>query len=277
MNRLMHVGFFRLKKSRLFWAAMILLALEGIYMPADAWLEDRNTGLPDLTFFLAAHAIFVPIILSVLIPLFVGTEHSDGVLRNKLIAGCTRREIYLSALAVNLTAALTLTAAFFLCALATGACLLPMPEDFNSLKLLMICLIGPLVMDAAVCALFTLVGMLFSRKSTAAVICILAIFSMLMLAIALETELSQPEYWNDYAMTSEGVVQTGERIYNPYYVSGMKRQVYQFLQDFLPGGQMQGYANFNLRTLWLPPLYSLLILAGSTAAGLAVFRRKNLQ
>ena len=49
---------------------------------------------------------------SVFTPLFLGTEYSDGAIRNKLISGKTRTQIYLSSLAAILTALLIMTAAW---------------------------------------------------------------------------------------------------------------------------------------------------------------------
>lgn len=46
----------------------------------------------DSTIFI--YALFVPLMVSLLTALFIGTDYSDGTMRNKLIAGHVRRKIY---------------------------------------------------------------------------------------------------------------------------------------------------------------------------------------
>lgn len=52
------------------------------------------------------YALFVPLMVSLLTALFIGTDYSDGTMRNKLIAGHVRRKIYVANLISNVQASL---------------------------------------------------------------------------------------------------------------------------------------------------------------------------
>ena len=78
-------------------------------------------------------------------------------------------------------------------------------------------------------------------------------------------------------MNDEGELVDAGEMENPNYLTGTKRDAYQFVADFLPTGQALAY-NFDMIVHpWRMCLYSLLILAASTAGGLAAFRRKDLK
>ena len=66
----------------------------------------------------------IPAFLAVFTPLFIGVEYRDGTIRNKLITGKTRTQIYLSSVIVTALAVLIMTAAW-LAGAATGADTLP--------------------------------------------------------------------------------------------------------------------------------------------------------
>lgn len=64
---------------------------------------------------------------------------------------------------------------------------------------------------------------------------------------------------------------------NPYYISGLQRQIYEFVVDFLPTGQSSSLQNIKIDH----PVRMLLSSAGITAAftlgGLKLFERKDLK
>lgn len=69
----------------------------GTGFPFLHYYNNLNYGeslTPDSTSF--AFVFFVPILLSCAAPLFIGSEYSDGTMRNKLIVGHKRYNIYLS-------------------------------------------------------------------------------------------------------------------------------------------------------------------------------------
>lgn len=69
-------------------------------------------------------AFFIGIIMAVFCSLFIGTEHSDGTVRNKIIVGQKRDAIYLSSLISCSIVAIILCFIFFIPFLCLGIPLL---------------------------------------------------------------------------------------------------------------------------------------------------------
>ncbi len=64
---------------------------------------------------------------------------------------------------------------------------------------------------------------------------------------------------------------------NPMYVSGIQRDVITVVNDVLPSGQLVQVEMGSVHNEELMPLYSLGVLAVSTAVGVLVFRKKDLK
>ena len=76
--------------------------------------------------------------------------------------------------------------------------------------------------------------------------------------------LNQPEYYDDGTM-------------NPNYLTGEKREQYEFWYNVLPAGQEAQYSNMQTENIDNMCLYSAGITIISTGTGLFFFRRKNLK
>lgn len=212
--------------------------------------------------------------ISIFTALFLGTDYSNGTIRNKLVIGHTRSEIYFSNLISTAAGGLMLLAAEWLVVLVTGLCLggeTGMPAEELLLKML-ICITAVI----AVSAIFTLLGMLLTSKSTIVTITLVSTFVLIIGAAMIEALLAEPEYVTGFFMT-DGEVTQGEPEPNPLYVSGVKRDILETVNDVLPSGQMMQIEIGSLRSAELMPLYSLGVLAVTTAIGAAVFRRKDLK
>ena len=132
-------------------------------------------------------------------------------------------------------------------------------------------------MAAALCGLCTLGSMLISRKAILAVTLLLAVLAGLAVGGYLEGRLEEPEFNQVIMMTEAGELVDASDRENPSYLRGRAREAYQFAADFLPTGQALLY-NFDMIVHPVAMcLYSLLILAASTAGGLLAFRRKDLK
>ena len=64
---------------------------------------------------------------------------------------------------------------------------------------------------------------------------------------------------------------------NPYYVSGMKRQIYEFLLDLTPGGQVIQISEMGVKQPAMLALYDGLILLVVTGFGICFFRCRDLR
>ena len=226
MLKLLHAGFSRLWKTRLFWVAAGLLVVIGAAIPVKYFLDNRSGAsawTPDTACFLYAN--LVPILLSVLTALFIGSEYSDGTMRNKCIVGHRRGSIYLANLLVCMAAGVFP----YLC-LA-----LPLLGSFTaSAQTVLLFIALTLALSFAFVSCFTLTAMLTQSKAHTAAACILLVFSLLLAGVYITSALSEPEDLAGYSYTENGVTIKEPEAKNPNYVGGTKRQVYEFMRDFTP-------------------------------------------
>lgn len=108
---------------------------------------------------------------------------------------------------------------------------------------------------------------------------VLSLF-MIVIANTIDYRLTAKEYIMPYHvsfMNDDGTEQEIEQpmVENPKYLSGIKREIFQFIHDTLPVDQMMqisgeiGNADFILR--------SLAVIAVTTGAGILIFRKKDLK
>lgn len=275
MINLLSANLFRLRKNLLFWTALGLSFGFGVFMCVTRYREQFLYGYEvalDSVFF--GWALLIGLVMSVFTPLFLGVEHSDGTLRNKLIVGRNRRSIYLANLITTFAASITFCAAYMLGCAVAGIPFMGWLTVKTSLILMNI--LGAILMEAAWCAIFTLVTMNLSRKAAAAVSCILLFLALFIAALTVYQMLEAPEYYPGYTLTAEGEM-TSVMERNHRYLQGNERKVYEFLLDLNPVGQGVQYADLTpTRPVGLA-LCSLGVFAVATAAGTALFRRKDLK
>lgn len=276
MRKLLYAGFSRLWKAKLFWGAAVLLTLSGAAIPIKYFIDNRSGAsawTPDTACF--TYTFLVPILLSVLIALFIGSEYSDGTMRNKLIVGHRRCSIYLAGLIVCGAAGALLCAAYLIPYLCLALALLGSFSALPQTVLLFVAL--TLALSFAFVSIFTLTAMLTQSKAHTAAACILLAFAFLLLGVYITSSLNEPEYYAAYSYTENGVTVEAPEERNPNYLTGKKRQVYEFLQDFTPGGQALQLANMDAEHPARLAMYSGTVLLLTTCCGILIFRRKDLK
>lgn len=278
MRKLLAANIVRMKKNKLFWLGILFMVFMGIIMPIIRYTEMNKSGLAvadsvDKIFF--AYVLFVTIISSAFCSLFVGTEYSDGTMRNKAAVGHTRAAIYLSNLIVCIIADIIMCAAFILPVLCVGVPLLGGFEIGLSVAFSMIAC--SLLTIIATTAIFIFVSLMCSNKAITAIICTIGIFSLLISGVYINAKLNQPEMVSGYEYTQDGKTTTVLESENPDYLRGTERKVYEFLYDFSPGGQVVQFFGMSAKNLVPMTLYSFIILITITGAGLFLFKKKDLK
>ncbi len=286
MTKLLSANFLRLRKTTLLWAALGVcvglgaLAVFGEFRIQLSMTSDMSTpgaaqykSLLEGRFF--EYAAFIGILAAAFISLFLGTEYSNGAIRNKVAVGHSRLSIYFAGLITGFAASLLCMAGYMLSCLAVGAPLLGWFTKPASLLLWAIA--GSVVMLAAFCAIFTFVAMNCSRKATSVVICLLGVFVLLIVTVVIDGRLNAPEFIQGYEMSVNGQVVNAVPEPNPRYLRGTERAVYQFLYDLLPTGQSLQYTMLNFTEPGKLMGLSGLVCAVFTGAGVALFRRKDLK
>ena len=278
MNKLMRAGLFRLRRDRVFWlclGAMVVVAAGQMTMGVQqsrVMAAEGYTVMLAGSFFPLVQAVMVCI--SVFTGLYLGTDHSEGALRNRMMVGHSRGRIYLAGLGTAMTGTLCFLAAWLLgggLPVLLHRELWQMGAGQTGLYILV-----ALFSALALTSILTLVGMLAEKKSTAAVVSILLALGLVLVSTWLYSRLLEPEMESGLIITAGGM-EWGDPTPNPRYVSGALRQVFQGLLNLLPTGQAVLLADMAVdRPLW-NLLASAAVILTATLGGMAAFRRKDLK
>lgn len=213
MYKLISASFFKLRKSLCFKiyllfglvygvsnvvlhyldVEMIKIAVSVGEVTADGYTMNADSVLFDsaMTMLFAA-AVFTAI--------FLGREHSDGTIRNKLIVGHGRSAVYLTNLIVCV-AANTAGLLLALCTtLAVGVPLLGTDFTAGEIAVRTVCIVTASI---AVTALTVTGAMLIHSRAAITAVLILSVFAFLFAATYIEERLNTPEYYSDYEMITD--------------------------------------------------------------------------
>lgn len=277
MRKLLSANFSRLWKDKIFWICLIatLLVSAGSMLNGcrQAFLihqEGYTRGLDDYYFMLAPLLVLLP---AIFVSMFLGTEYSDGTIRNKLVVGQARIHIYLANYIVCFAAGLLFLAAW----LAGGLIGLPILGTWKlGAKGVLLFVLTAVFFLAALTGIFTLLSMLSTNKAVTAVTAIILAFGLLVLASVMYNKLCEPEMISGIVMTGNGM-EMGEPSPNPLYVSGTARAIMEWLLNALPTGQAILMANLEITHPLQNIFCSVCIAIGTTACGIVAFYRKDLK
>lgn len=275
MSKLLRANFSRALKDKTFWLVALFMFGLGIAitcMRYSAIIRYNEAAPLDDT--LLVYAIFAGCCSAVFSSMFLGTEYSDGTIRNKLIVGHLRSSIYLSNWITNITVTILITALFLASYCTLGVLLLDAPVATLGDMLSLICV--SIFTVIAYASVFNMIAMLVTKKSTSAVLCLLVFIGLLILAVVIKGKLDAPEFISDYVLSTNGV-ELSEPKPNPKYLQPAARMVYQFLLDILPTGQSIQLSAFAVVHPYLMTVYSAAISIITTGLGVFAFRKKNLK
>ena len=286
MRRLFQSNLDRLKKNKVFYACLLVAVLYCVLVCVSIWRDairfDVKMSVDDALF---NFMVSIGLIISLFCSLFVGTEYSDGTIRNKIVIGHVRYQIYLSYFLICTLMGAVLYVFCILTGFALGIPLLGGVE--TKLSYLLCLLIDALLVCIVYGAIFNLIAALSSNKAHTAVLCILVALTLMFVGIYIYQALQQPETISKFVGTGEDVEVhiegTGgmdfamETIKNPRYVSGLRREIYQFFLDFLPSGQVMQIGSRTALHPYLMGVYSIIIIVASNLAGIFFFEKKDIK
>lgn len=264
MINILNAGCLRLRKSRLTWAIALFAAGLALFIIYMQYRNMVNYGsVVEVGQLLLNYSTIIGIVVATFTALFLGVEHSDGGIRNKVSIGHKRTHIYLANLLIT-TAATLLSYLLFMAVIAAvgipvfGAITIPIPR----LAQLLGCIFAAII---AYSAIFTFIAMTVSNKAVTAVISVILAFVLMSAALTCLNIVAAPTALETAA--ADSVRYPGET----------RQQVAQLMADINPAGQMFQLSNQDARNMDIFPLYSLGILIVFTGAGLVIFNKKQLK
>lgn len=242
MFNLLSANFHRLFKDRSFYTITICLVAWSIFSVFMNLLNSNagfNTNVPLLGFFIA-----------LICSLFVSKDYVNSTIRNKIISGYKREEIFMA----NFLTCTTVSLAYMLITLIFHYALtLPITKtSFGSAEQIFWTVVNMIFVSLAYAAAFNCFSMLLKSRTSAVIICLSAILIITSITPVITHYLMQIE-------------NAGIRLF------------LQFIMDFFPSGQtvqiLSGIAKNSLLML----LYSLGIIVTTNIAGLLLFHRCELK
>ena len=121
MSRLFSANMMRLRKSKIFWLEEIFMVGYAlfVYISAKSTMENRGI-IRDWNIYFFNVLLLSGFIVALFVSGFFAAEYSDGAIRNKLIVGHKRRDIYLVNFGTCLLVGLITCATYYLFALFFG-------------------------------------------------------------------------------------------------------------------------------------------------------------
>lgn len=258
MSKLLRADMIRLRKC-----FALRLSLIAMFVLATFFMVMQATGMDYTVPY--SRVIFLPlsmygVVISAFVSDFVGTDFSNGFIRNKLLAVRNRSSLVLSEIMVSCVASLIVHIAVTAFTAGIGQFFFEnnvQPVDFFCYFLIGAC------MSLAMGCLFSVITLICGRKTRAMIWCMGLAFVLLFLCLHTNEVLVQPEY-------KDGIL-------NPNYVGGFRRAVCSVLHDLNPYGQISQLTSWEV---WHPLrglLWDFILIAGSTTLCCILFKRKDIE
>lgn len=284
MSRLFVSTFFRMLKKIVFWFFLLCMFAYGVYSAANSASEASTGFALDGCFF--EFVPFMGLVAAIFTSLFIGSEYSDGTIRNKLVVGHSRMQIYLANLIVCSIACVLISLAYttgvFVVGNAKGG------ELLTEIDVIAMCLICSLLVSIAFTSIMTMLAILNTNKAGNVVVSMVLALVLLVSGSFIYQRLGEPKIYDNYVSVNEAGIPTQvEQLPNPLYIDGTPRAVLEIVNDLLPSGQAMQLADAfdadgttdkdieKAPYRWLG--YSLLVIVLTSGLGIALFRKKEIR
>lgn len=279
MIKLLSASLQRLIRDKLLWiAAAVLFTLSAFMIIKNGISVSDIDAANNVKSLNACFFNILPVIsffYAVFISFFIGTDYSDGTIRNKIVIGHSRTDIYFSNYITCFTGSIIILTAM-LCGCAAGVPFFGFWQ--GGIKDFFIKILLCVFITATFTAILTLISMLSSNKAITVVITIIACLVITILSSTIYNVLQESEFTREFiSLSADGKVVFGDEIPNPAYVSGVERKIDEWLLQFLPAGQSILIANEEITNPFMNIVYSVIFTIIANVCGVLAFRKKNLK
>ena len=275
MRKLLAASFSRLWKEKIFWFVFLIMSIGSVCFNWIGYNEINNPQIyvEDMIFCMLPMSGFV---FALFISMRLGTEFEEHTIRNKLVVGYNRTQIYFAEYITCVVASIILLGIMLLFATVFGLLLsLEFQSGWMEIVFLLFCCV---LIASVFSAMFVGISMNVGAKATSLVVSIVFLFAILLLAsFCINALAEEPMAYSNITITVEDGVQFGDLIENPAYVDGTQRTVYELIADILPTGQAIQLNNLEFERAVRWPVFSLIMLVIATVAGYIPFRKRDIR
>lgn len=279
MFNLLSANFARLKKSRPFIASIGFMLLYAVAVIIYVQIQKSiGSEISFDTLFLNGYGLggfiaFPGILLSIICGMFIGTDFSDGTLRNKIIIGKNRGTIYLSNFITCSFVGIFLNLIYIVIICIVG---LPWLGGIEMpIQSFLYIIVDGTFMIIAYAAIFNMLAMLLKDKTTAVAVGMVMTLISMFLSLYFMMRLFEPEFIMASTLVDGEVIE--ELMPNSKYLSDGAKKIVQFMIDFLPSGQSVQLSHLtapNIQYMWL---YSFITIVVTNFIGVSVFKKADLK
>ena len=275
MRKLLTASFSRLWREKMFWFAFAFMSIGSVCYNWIGYNEINNPQvyIEDMIFCMLPMSGFV---FALFISMCLGTEFEEHTIRNKLIVGYNRTQVYFAEYITCMVASVVLMGVMLLCSTLFSFFLsLEFQSGWMEIVFLLFCCV---LIASVFSAMFVGISMNVGAKATSLVVSIVFLFAILLLAsFCINALAEEPMAYSNITITVEDGVQFGDLIENPAYVDGTQRTVYELIADILPTGQAIQLNNLEFERAVRWPVFSLIMLVIATVAGYIPFRKRDIR
>ena len=275
MRKLLAASFSRLWKEKIFWFVFLIMSIGSVCFNWIGYNEINNPQIyvEDMIFCMLPMSGFV---FALFISMRLGTEFEEHTIRNKLVVGYNRTQIYFAEYITCMVASIILLGIMLLFATVFGLLLsLELQSGWMEIVFLLFCCV---LIASVFSAMFVSISMNVGAKATSLVVSIVFLFAILLLAsFCINALAEEPMAYSNITITVEDGVQFGDLIEHPAYVDGTQRTVYELIADILPTGQTIQMNNLEFERAVRWPVFSLIMLVIATVAGYLPFRKRDIR
>ena len=94
MTNLLHANFTKLKRDKFFWLTLIVMLAWGLFAAGTQIEMKYKMDYATMDSILFGYCWVVGIVCAIFSSMYIGSDYSDGTVRNKLIVGHKRCSIY---------------------------------------------------------------------------------------------------------------------------------------------------------------------------------------
>lgn len=288
MYKLLNASFSRLRKNKIFLGLVILTIIIAAFMLVSEYLNNikyssvfgisSNTTDILLMKFINIIGFFIAIFTS----LFVGAEYSDGTIRNKIVAGHSRKNIYLSNLIVSILVGIFLELIYLIIVSIVSIPIFGLVQmSFLQLAVILLDIIMIIIVYSSI---FNFIALICSNITISTVSSLLLILIMFVTDMFLSPTANSTEYIQKNKVMDEQGNITYEIVKNEDYPGKIIQTTCKTIINFNPVSQAieisgnkinMNEEDFNNMKVY--PLYSLGLIIIITAIGIYLFNIKELK
>ncbi len=283
MIKLLKSNMSRLIRRPIFWVFVGLAFGASLFsILPDVMAKYKNdyyTPPIDLNYMF--YGLLIGFAAGILCPMFVGEDYSSGVIRNKVLMGHSRLNIYFSALITDVVTAFALCLAYIIPMSAIGIPCIGFSADATNIAYRAIVMF---IIAAECASIITLVSMLNSNRVASAVIVLGVFIGCVILTVILENLLLMDEYITKAIYDELGNYVCEETVLNPRAPHGAMRGFVNFLVCLNPIGQAERLSfllsmSYTMSASDISAImaYALGVTAVTTAIGAVCFLRKDIK